>query len=103
VDLVHSAWTGWRGSGPRLIEAVRTRWHDGALLMHDAQVLGLTGARWQWQRRKSQARWCWKRCIGARAAAERRRDGGEERQQLERGARAKEAAWELEREGQKGR
>jgi hypothetical protein len=41
--------------------------------------------------------------TGARAAAERRRDGGEELRRLELGVRLKEGMRELEREGEKGR
>jgi hypothetical protein len=41
--------------------------------------------------------------TGARAAAERQRDGGEELRRLELGVRLKEGVRELEREGEKGR
>jgi hypothetical protein len=40
--------------------------------------------------------------TGARAAAERRRDGGEDQRWLELDVRAKEGARELKREGNKG-
>jgi hypothetical protein len=86
-------WTGQRDSGPWWTMPAQTRGSSGALPVCGAQVLGLIGGGEGGRAGQGSAEDV---LIGARAVAEKRRDGGEEWRWLELSAR------ELRRDGKRG-